>query len=365
MSSPSGFFAPSRLVLARKRRGLTVLGLAQLSGVSPRSVSAYERGERSPSPQARSCLADALDFPEGFFLGEDLEEVPEPAISFRAAIKHTAGRKNAGRSAARIGILINEWVEERVSRPDPDVPRLPGTDPETAAQVVRISWGLGQAPVSNMIRLLERHGVRVYALPPDCADVGSFSLYWRGVPFLFLGQAGGGAEARVEAAHELAHLVLHRGEASPASSEAETAADEFAAHFLMPAPDLLGRTLYRAGSDRIQDVSRALKVPGMALAHRLRGMGLLDGEDYRSACANLHRFAAPFVGGETSQVLTDLLTAGQGQQVRPADIARQLRLTREDVIGHLHGLAPVLMAGNGYPMGPPPGRPPLRMIRSS
>src|SRR5260364_66791 len=41
-------FNPSRLTLARKRRGLTMLKLASLIGVESRSISAYEKDEFRP-----------------------------------------------------------------------------------------------------------------------------------------------------------------------------------------------------------------------------------------------------------------------------------------------------------------------------
>lgn len=57
-----------------------------------------------------------------------------------------------------------EWIDERFQLPAPDLPSLGKPDPETAAEMVRTRWELGNAPAPNMVHLLEAHGVRVF--PP-------------------------------------------------------------------------------------------------------------------------------------------------------------------------------------------------------
>ena len=54
---PDGLAAmltPSRLVIARKRRGLTLTRLAELTGLSTRSISLYENGHQAPA-RTRCC----------------------------------------------------------------------------------------------------------------------------------------------------------------------------------------------------------------------------------------------------------------------------------------------------------------------
>ena len=52
---------PSRLVIARKRCGLTLTQLAGLTGLSTRSISLYENGHAEPSADTLGQLAEALD----------------------------------------------------------------------------------------------------------------------------------------------------------------------------------------------------------------------------------------------------------------------------------------------------------------
>ena len=51
---------PSRLEVARKRRGLTLTRLAGLTGLSTRSLSLYENGHQEPSEETLLHLAEVL-----------------------------------------------------------------------------------------------------------------------------------------------------------------------------------------------------------------------------------------------------------------------------------------------------------------
>ena len=52
---------PSRLEIARKRRGLTLTRLAELTGLSTRSISLYENGHSEPSEETLLRLAEVLE----------------------------------------------------------------------------------------------------------------------------------------------------------------------------------------------------------------------------------------------------------------------------------------------------------------
>ena len=110
-------FNPSRLTLARKRRGLTMTRLAALIGVEPRSVSAYEKGEFNPGADKLNLLAKALRFPVNFFCGDDLDELSPDIASFRAMSKMTAGQRDTALGAGAIALLLNQLIETRFEGP--------------------------------------------------------------------------------------------------------------------------------------------------------------------------------------------------------------------------------------------------------
>ena len=357
---------PSRLMLARKRRGLSHVKLAQITGISSRSLSAYENGKQQPLKETIEVLARALDFPVGFFYAEEVDEIPVEAISFRALSKTPAYQRDAVRSVGRIAVLLNDWVDERFRLPSSDVPDLPNLDPETAAEVVRTRWGLGQAPIPNMVHLLEAHGVRVFSLAGDCTSVDACSFIRGGVPMCFLNTSKSGERIRFDAAHELAHLVLHSDHRQPhGGPELEQEANQFASAFLMPRADVLARSLHHGTVDRIIAAKGRWRVAAMALTHRLHGCNLLTEWGYRSACVDLsragYRSSEPNgIPKETSQLLAKVFRGLRGEGVTPAHIARAIFISSGELNLYVFGLVPTSLNGGSVTI--PSAKPRLSIV---
>jgi Zn-dependent peptidase ImmA (M78 family)/DNA-binding XRE family transcriptional regulator len=336
---------PSRLVIARKRRGLTLTRLAELTGLSTHSISVYENGHQAPAEETLRLLADALDVSAGTFLGAaDLDEIPEDAVSFRALSKMTARQRDRALAAGRVALLINDWIEARFRLPDADIPSLTGHDPESAAEIVRARWGLGERPVANMLHLLEAHGVRIYSLTAENDELDAYSLYWEGRPVIFLSTGKTGERGRFDAAHELGHLVLHGEHQVPSSRPAaEVEANRFAAAFLMPRASVLAQGLRHATCDRIVEAKRTWNVAAMALTHRLHELDLLTDWGYRTACVQLSRMgyrrAEPEgIRRESSQLLAKVFRAVRAEGMTPAMIAKDLGISTAELQAHVFGL---------------------------
>lgn len=341
---------PSRLVIARKRRGLTLTRLAEQTGLSTRSVSLYENGHQTPTEETLLALADALGVAPSFLTGTDVEEIPEDAVSFRALSKMTARQRDRALSAGRIALLIDDWIETRFQLPDPDIPSLTDYEPEAAAEVVRARWGLGERPVSNMLHLLEAHGVRVYSLTAENNELDAYSLYWRARPFVFLSTSKSGERGRFDAAHELAHLVLHGEHQVPHRPAAEVEANRFAAAFLMPRASVVAAGLRNATPQRIVRAKQAWKVAAMALTHRLFELDLLTEWGYRSACVQLSRLgyrrSEPHgISRESSQVLDKVFRSLRESSETPGAIADAIGISVEELHAHVFGLTPVAVDG--------------------
>src|SRR5690349_5527353 len=134
-------FNPSRLILARKRRGLSQTALSSACDISLRSFGYYESGEVEPSEDHVQALAEVLKFPASFFYGPDLEEIAFDAASFRSLSTMTASQRNASLAAGELSVTLCRWIEERFELPSPSVPTLRGFEPEAAAQALREEWG--------------------------------------------------------------------------------------------------------------------------------------------------------------------------------------------------------------------------------
>ncbi|WP_305779818.1 helix-turn-helix domain-containing protein [Nocardia nova] len=334
---------PSRLRIARKRQGLTLTDLARATALSRRSLSAYENGQQQPTEQTLAHLATALDVTPKFLSSSDLDEIPPGAVSFRAMSKMTARQRDRALAAGRIAIEINEWIEAQFSLPVANVPSLIATDPETAAEMVRAQWGVGQAPIKNMLHLLEANGVRVFSLTGENAELDAFALRWQKQPYVFLNIGKSSERGRFDAAHECGHLVLHDGDRVPNDPAAEAEADRFAAAFLMPRAAILSLGLCEATVDRILEAKRHWNVSALALTRRLLDLGLLTDWRYRSLCVQLsqmgYRRSEPDgAPRETSMLLTKVFTALREDGQRPTTIAQDLGLSVDDLHSHVFGL---------------------------
>jgi Zn-dependent peptidase ImmA (M78 family) len=321
----------------------------------------YENGHQTPSEETLLLLARALDVIPAFLGGSDVEEIPEDAVSFRALSKMTARQRDRALSAGRIALLVNDWIDDRFKLPAADIPSLTGYEPESAAEVVRARWGLGERPIANMLHLLEAHGVRIYSLTAENDELDAFSLYWHARPFIFLSTSKSGERSRFDAAHELAHLVLHGEYQVLNRPAAEMEANRFAAAFLMPRASVLGQELRDATAARILQAKRIWKVAAMALTHRLYELDLLTEWGYRTACIQLSRLGyrrsePKGIQRESSQLLSKVLRSARENGEAPATIAAAIGITTDELKEHVFGLTLTsLVGGRHSTAGPPQG----------
>src|SRR5215813_2570093 len=117
-------FTPSRLSLARRRRGLTKKALAEAIGVTPHTVLRYESAEILPSEEIVKKISQALNFPVEFFSGDEIDKVKGDAASFRSMAAMTAGERDSALAASSLAFLFNDWVEHRFDLPVVDLQDL-------------------------------------------------------------------------------------------------------------------------------------------------------------------------------------------------------------------------------------------------
>jgi Zn-dependent peptidase ImmA (M78 family)/DNA-binding XRE family transcriptional regulator len=346
-------FNPQRLILARKRRKLTARALASAIGVSPITISRLENGANEPEDDTVYALATALAFPRAFFFADEVDELPAGAASFRSLSSMSAKERDAALSAGTIAYLFHDWVAERFNLPEGDIPDVrEDATPEAAARIVRAQWGLGEQPISNMVRLLESNGVRVFSLCEDTKNVDAFSC-WRGDrPFIFLNTFKSTERSRFDAAHELGHLVMHRHGAPQDSRQAESEADRFASAFLMPADDVMSRIRYVPGLDSLVSYKRRWGVSVAALNYRLHKLGIVSEWQNRSLNVELssrgyRRQEPEGLPPETSALWPQIFTALWQDRITRERIAEQLHVPQAEldmILCHLS--EPPLKASN-------------------
>lgn len=354
-------FTASRLILARKRRGLTHVEVAERVGITAQSVSNYENGRQVPSPHVVESLAEELSFPVSFFCATELEPLTTDQVSFRARSKLAARKRDAALSVGRLAVEFHDWLSARYRLPSPDIPSLSKPDPETAAGIVRARWNLGFSPVGNTVHLIEAHGIRVFSLPREFADVDAFSFYYDNVPFVFLNTMKTAERGRFDVAHELGHLVMHGQGCDLARAQAEQEANDFASAFLMPRESVIAHMPATPLVDQVVTGKKIWNVAALALTYRLHDLGMLSDWHYRTTCMELSRrgYRTSEPGGiqrERSQLLGKVFSSLRDKGISLREVASDLAIDPEDLTGYVFGL--VLTAIGGRPLSRRSAAPP-------
>ena len=359
-------FNGKRLRLARKRRQMTARRFAEALGVTPVTISRWERGYNEPSPTILAAIAEALRFPPDFFLQDDLDEPVTEAASFRGLTAMTAKERNAALAAGALAYLFTDWVRERFNLPKPDLldlGELRGEHPERAARMLREYWGLGERPIKNMVHLLEAKGVRVFSLAENTKSVDAFSC-WRGEePYIFLNTMKSAERRRFDAGHELGHLVLHKHGGTIRSREAEREADRFAASFLMPHSDVISQVPYVRSLDQLVRFKKRWRVSVAALAYRLHELDIISDWNYRTICIQINKRGYnkkepnPILP-ETSIVWKRIFESLWREGVTKGDIAKSIYIPLEEIENLVAGL----LLNSNPPQCDEKRFPPLRLI---
>lgn len=336
-------FNPNRLSLARKRRRLTGKGLAELCGLTPVTISRLEKGLNEPEAGSLERLACALSYPVEFFFGDDIEDIPAEAVSFRSLKKMSAKEREAALAAGGLGLLVSDWVDERFNLPKVDFPVMDHIDAETAAVDLRQYWSLGQKPIGNMIKLIESKGVRVFALTEKTKHVDAYSFWRDEVPFAFLNNFKTPEHSIFDCCHELGHLILHRHQGPKHHRGAEYEANKFASAFLMPRNDVLAHLPRFVTVDDIIRTKGRWRVSAMALAYRLRDIEIISDWQYRSICIELthrnYRSREPIgVERETSVLWKKILNQLWSDRLTKEDFAAGVGIPFDELESLLFGI---------------------------
>lgn len=346
-------FNAARLSVARQRRLLNLKGFADKIGVSSKTVSRWESGVAEPSIETVEAIASALEFPPDFFRGGDLELPSADLVSFRSQTAMSAAVRDAALSAGAVGFLVSDWVEERFSLPEVSVPDLHLLSPEDAARALRASWGLGEQPITNMIHLLEAHGVRVFSLAENSVRVNAFSLWRDDKPYVFLNTVKSAESSRFDAAHELGHLVLHQ-DGHTTGRKAEDQANQFASAFLMPRADVLAHITEAYSLDQLIRLKQRWRVSLAALNYRVHRVGITTEWRNRDFCIQIaregyHRSEPETINREKSMVWEKVLKLLWADKQTFKVIADDLSLPEEEVSALIYGVI-----SNGVTPSPSP-----------
>ncbi|WP_199853368.1 XRE family transcriptional regulator [Plantactinospora sp. BC1] len=295
-------FAPHALALARRWRRMRKNELARQVGVTAAAVSQYELGQARPSAATLARLALALSMPVEFFAAGFGVPVTSGQAHFRSLRTTSQAERDQAEAFGELAWRVVEVVERQLRLPRLRLPHLELAEPtgpddvRAAAVTARDAFGLGAAPVPHMVRLLESAGVIVLALPDVSERVDAFSHWYGQRPFVFLNPGKDDkARSRMDAAHELGHLLMHH-DAEPGSQLLERQATAFASEFLAPSTALRDELPPRLDFDRLHELKRRWGISLKALVYRGHDLGVYREHTYRRGMALLAQWGFPEPG---------------------------------------------------------------------
>ena len=298
-------FLGERLVEARTVRGYTQDALASIVGVSNRAISFYEKGNRKPSWDTLSKLAKELNVPVHFFTRAKKRECTG-AIYYRSLTAATkAGRTRAEIYYSWLRDVMRVVTEYVTLIPNNFAPCKVGADPsrishdtiDSVITEIKSFWKLDNQPVQNMVGLLEKNGGIVVRRELGTAKLDAFSNWVaeEDTPYFILGKGKSAVRSRFDAAHELAHIALHRYVPQRVFNnpnyfnEIEGQAHYFAGAFLLPEENFLNDIPYRITLDSLIPVKSRWKVSLGAIIMRLWNLQFISDSKKQRLFAEISR----------------------------------------------------------------------------
>jgi Zn-dependent peptidase ImmA (M78 family)/DNA-binding XRE family transcriptional regulator len=292
----SGSFVPARLTVARQAKGLKQKDLAEELQLVPATISKWESDAygHGPDPLSVESLAAHLGVKSPWFYKPLDSDKSRPAFFRSMRSELTAAREKA---AAKLlfSYEIHEALDEFVEFPTPDVPHiaeginhrtLSSDKIEALAVRLREYWGLRDDPIADLMVVLENAGIVVAETYLDSNKLDGVSSWFGDVPVVLLAKdKDGGVRRRFDAAHELGHLVLHRGLSQDDIRTdlrlIEEQAMLFAGAFLLPASSFAVSST-NATLEHLSDIKPRWGVSIGAMIKRLSALNLISDNHERN-----------------------------------------------------------------------------------
>ncbi len=290
LETARALFDGGRLTQARQLAGLLKAELGREVGLSAAAVGQFEAGTAKPTTATLARLALYLQVPPAFFAADRPRvTVTEDQVHFRSLRSTSNRHRIQARSQVEILVQVVETLEHRVRLPRVDLPEvLSDSTPEDAARAVRLAWDLGNRPIKDLVGLLERRGVIISRLEAVTEEVDAFSCLVSGRPYILLSANNAADRSRFDAAHELAHLLLHE-DAQPGDPEIERLAHRFAAELLAPAEAIRPLLPRRVDWRRLAELKMEWGVSMVMLLRRMRDLEVISDASFRRGMMDINR----------------------------------------------------------------------------
>lgn len=284
-----------RLKSARKMSGVSMAVLADKAGkaVTKQAISKYEKGLMNPGGDALIALSRALDVKSDYFFRP--QKVSLGKLEFRK--KSSLGRKEEERIKYRTLDFLERYLEIEDILSDKAVYRNPLSDPhirkaadaEKAALELRRKWKLGDAPLSNLMELLEDKGIRIHEIETDQNFIG-ISAWADGIPVIAVRSQDDLLRKRFTISHELGHILLNIHENNDQRAR-EKLCHIFAGAFLLPEKVIkaeLGEERRKIALWELKKIKGIYGISIQAVMARARHLGIISEHTYRNFCITVN-----------------------------------------------------------------------------
>jgi Zn-dependent peptidase ImmA (M78 family)/DNA-binding XRE family transcriptional regulator len=214
-------FIPERLKEARAaRRIASMSALARILEVNASTVARWEDGTIAPDANALTALANSLNVRREFFL-RPIYESDRPMFH-RSLVSTFVRDIEYQHSQMRWLQEVSAALQHYVDFPAIDIPDVMGSatykqlrdeDIERIALDLRRHWKIGEGPCTDVVALLERVGIIVSAIEMGTSKLDglcSWSIIDNRPHILLSTDKMSFARRQMDAAHEMAHAILHR-----------------------------------------------------------------------------------------------------------------------------------------------------------
>jgi len=294
MNAPD--FFGDNLRIARLTSGISLQELGERVGTTRQYLSQLETADKKPSPDLLDALSYELGVASEFFSKVIGNTVKDDECHFRKL--SSVPMYSVRECTARITLVhkIVDALEQYLDLPPVDFPDFgpieSSRDAAIAAQKCREHWRLGKGPIESVARLIEHAGGVITSLGDISEKVDALSVH-RERPIIVINSKKNSPRLRFDLAHELGHMVMHKGVES-GCRDTESQADQFASYFLLPQEALL--TSYRPSSriswQSIKQIKIKWGISMRAVVFRLRQANLITPSQYRTANITLSKKGA-------------------------------------------------------------------------
>ena len=284
-----------RLKGARKMSGFSMAALAEKASqaVTKQAISKYEKGLMNPGGDVLVALSRALGVKSDYFFRPQKVSLGE--LEFRK--KSRLGRKEEERIKYRTLDFLERYLEIEDILSDKAIFKNPLSypnvrkpeDAEKAALVVRRKWRLGEAPISNLMELLEDKGIRIHEIE-TVEYFHGISALAEDIPVIAIRHQDDLLRKRFTISHELGHILLKIHKKNDQKAR-EKLCHIFAGAFLLPENVIkteLGEQRTKIALWELKKIKGIYGISIQAIMARARHLGIISDYTYRNFCITVN-----------------------------------------------------------------------------